>query len=81
MSKALKCDICGSLFRFYDHIPLSLKDKMAPKPNYMRLTYIDCGGGWYTNEEYDICPDCYNAIVKTIDARRKTINPMDDDLK
>ncbi len=78
MSKALKCDICGGFFNSLSCISVINKNTI---PNDMMIYYRASNGNTITLFDYDICPDCYNAIVKTIDARRKTINPMDDDLK
>ena len=59
MSKAYKCDICGSLFANITNIYL---DKN--KPAYLEL----CGS------KYDVCPDCINAIQSTIDSLNPSNN-------
>lgn len=79
MSKALKCDICGGFFNGLSCISDVLNKKTIP--NDMMIYYRASNGNTKTVFDYDICPDCYAAIKKTIDARRKTTNPMDDDLK
>lgn len=65
MSRALKCDICGTYFDYnskyigititrYNHYEAEILSDDAP---ILKTT--------------DMCPDCYNAIMKTIDDRRK----------
>lgn len=66
----LKCDICGNAFDFSEETA-----------NHVRFVRISSTGGSLKIADYDICPDCYNAIKKTIDARRKTIDPFEDDMK
>lgn len=78
MSKALKCDICGSFFNSLSCISDVNKNTM---PNDMTIYYHAENGNTKTVFDYDICPDCYNAIKKTIDARRKSSDPFEDDLK
>lgn len=78
MSKALKCDICGS---FYDGIPSLGSMKKTTRPNRLSIYYRSDNGNTTDDCFLDICPDCYAAIKKTIDARRKRKDPFDDDLK
>lgn len=78
MSKALKCDICGSFFNGLCCINVANKNTT---PNDI-LVYLRAeNGNTKTVFDYDICPDCYAAIMKTIDARRKKTDPFEDDLK
>lgn len=67
----LKCDICGNAFDFGEKTP-----------NRVRLIRMYSTGNSDKIVDHDICPDCYAAIKKTIDARRrKTVDPFEDDLK
>lgn len=66
----LKCDICGNAFDFGVKVP-----------NHVQFTRIDSAGSLVRHTAHDICPDCYAAIKKTIDARRKSSDPFEDDLK
>jgi hypothetical protein len=66
----LKCDICGNAFDFGVKVP-----------NHVQFTRIDSTGSPDRRRDHDICPDCYAAIKKTIDARRKKVDPFEDDLK
>ncbi len=75
MARAYKCDICGHLYSV---------DKIAKKlfgTKGVALFERSISGVNHEEETFDVCPDCYMAIKKTIDARRKTVDPMDDDLK
>lgn len=76
--KALKCDICGGYFDSVSSRRLITK-KM--RPNRVELGVMCDNGNYDDTYVFDICPDCYAAIKKTIDARRKTVDPMEDDLK
>ena len=66
----LKCDICGNAFDFGVKVP-----------NHVQFMRIDSTGSYDRHRDHDICPDCYAAIKKTIDARRKKVDPFEDDLK
>ena len=72
MSRALKCDICGTYFDYntkyigimitrYNHYDAEIVRDDAP---ILKAT--------------DTCPDCYNAIMNTINERRK-IHHMEDE--
>lgn len=76
--KALKCDICGS---FFNSLTCLSVIKKTTSPNKLYMYYHANNGNKQDNCFLDICPDCYAAIKKTIDARRKTVDPMEDDLK
>lgn len=76
--KALKCDICGG---YFDSVSTRRSISKHTKPNYVRLDVMCDNCNYVTASAFDICPDCYAAIKKTIDARRKTVDPMEDDLK
>lgn len=67
--KALKCDVCGS---FYDYNKREITGFAFL--NVGRSAIGDCS---------DICPECYKAIKKALDDRRKIriSDPNDDDLK
>lgn len=68
--KALKCDVCGG---YYDYINTSSE--------VTGFAYLNSNDG-LVGDSVDICPDCYKAIKKALDDRRKiTIDPNDDDLK
>lgn len=76
--KALKCDICGGLVEFV-RIPQKVKPVI---PNKLQFYYKDEFDEKSSGRLFDICPECYAAIKKTIDDRRKiTIKPNEDDLK
>lgn len=76
--KALKCDICNNYFN-------SLSTKEAVETitcNRIAMGTCSDKGRYFSELDCDICPDCYAAIKKTIDDRRKiTIEPNEDDLK
>lgn len=78
MSKALKCDICGSFFNALSCINIVNKNTI---PNDICVYLRAENGNTKTVFDYDICPDCYNAIKKAIDDRRKRTDPFEDDLK
>ena len=68
MSKALKCDICGSFFNGLSCINIVNKNTT---PNDILLYLRAENGNTKTVFDYDMCPDCYNAIMKTIVDRKK----------
>ena len=77
--KALKCDICGG---YFDGIKKIWTMTENERPNRLYMYYQANSGQTMDDVEIDICPDCYNAIKKAMDDRRKiTIDPNDDDLK
>ena len=78
MSKALKCDICGSFFNGLTYINVDNKNTI---PNDIMVYLRAENGNTKTVFDYDICPECYNAIKKIVDARRKKTDPFEDDLK
>lgn len=51
MSKAYKCDICGSLFETINCVKIDKNN----------IAYLELGG-----TRYDICPNCISAIQSTI---------------
>lgn len=56
----LKCDICGNAFDFDEKTT-----------NHVRFIRVISTGDYYNIGDNDICPDCYNAIKKTMDDRKK----------
>ena len=64
MSRALKCDICGAYFD-YDSKYIGIFIN-----RYNRYDTEAVRNEKPLLEPADICPDCYNAIMKTIDDRR-----------
>lgn len=65
MSRALKCDICGAYFdydRKYIGITIDRYNRYDTEMVRKEKTIL---------EPSDMCPDCYNAIMGTIDDRRK----------
>ena len=66
MSRALKCDICGTYFD-YDTKYIGI-----------RITRHNCYDAEIVRDDTpilkatDACPDCYNAIMNTINDLRKT---------
>ena len=79
MSKALKCDICGSFFNSLTCINIVNKKTI---PNDILVYHRAENGNTITVFDYDICPECYLAIKKTIDDRKKIrVSPFEDDLK
>lgn len=79
MSKALKCDICGSFFNGLTCIKIVNKTTL---PNDICVYHRAQNGNTQTVFDYDICPECYQAIKKTMDDRKKLrISPFEDDLK
>lgn len=75
MSRALKCDICGSYFDYdskYVGISINCYSRYDPEMVRKEKTVLGLT---------DMCPDCYNAIMKAIDERKKRTDPFEDDLK
>lgn len=67
----LKCDICDNAFDFGEKTP-----------NHVRFVRVSSTGGSLNIANYDICPECYLAIKKAMDDRKKLrISPFEDDLK
>lgn len=64
MGRALKCDICGAYFDYdskYIGIAINRYNRYDVEMVRKEETLL---------ESTDMCPDCYNAIMKTIDDRR-----------
>lgn len=60
MAKVLKCDICGKCFPYPENISKEIN----------RIIFeIVSFGGEAEIEYFDICPDCVEAIKKTIGER------------
>lgn len=78
--KALKCDVCGGYFDGIETISGLTKSK---KPNKLQVYYEAESGKKKYDLDVDICPDCYNAIKKAMDDRKKIhiSDPNEDDLK
>jgi hypothetical protein len=70
MSIVLKCDVCGSTY-----------DYGTEKPENITFFAYDDDGNSRRLSSYDICPDCYKAIAKTLDGRKAIANRTEDDLK
>lgn len=72
---ALKCDNCGGYFNFN-------KDDDVTT---MRLLNRDERGNVYIVKgvrDKDLCPACLAAVTKALeDRKRRTVDPMEDDLK
>lgn len=68
MSKALKCDICGSFFNGLTCIDIVKKTTI---PNDIMVYHRAQDGHIQTVFDYDICPECYLAIKKTMDDRKQ----------
>ena len=68
MSKALKCDICGSFFNGLTCIDMVDKTTI---PNDIMVYHRTQNGNTQAVFDYDICPECYLAIKKAIDDRKK----------
>lgn len=61
--RALKCDLCGNYFDYdKDHTGILIKRRGNGEPFTSDLVILSPS---------DICPDCYNAIMKTIDERKQ----------
>lgn len=72
MSLALKCDICGTYFDYdskYTGISINRYSRYDPEIVRKEKTLL---------ERTDMCPDCYNAIMKTIDDRRKVCHTEEE---
>ena len=77
--KALKCDVCGG---YFDSILTLAEITDAAIPNRINIYFHAESERIKVRDNLDICPDCYNAIKKALDDRRKiTVNPNEDDLK
>ncbi len=76
MSRALKCDICGAYFDYnskYIGIFINRYNRYDTRVEIKEEPLL---------EFTDMCPDCYNAIMETIDDRRKvhhTENEAEED--
>ena len=67
----LKCDICGNAFDFGEKTP-----------NHIRFIRVYSTGSADKIVDHDICPECYLAIKKTLDDRKKLrVSPFEDDRK
>ena len=72
MSRALKCDICGTYFDHnnkYIGITIERYNRYDTEMVRKEKTVL---------EPTDMCPDCYNAIMETIDERRKVHHTEDE---
>lgn len=74
MSRALKCDICGTYFDYDSkYIGISINRysrydlEMTRKEKEKMLLGLT-----------DMCPDCYNAIMNTINDRREKRHMEED---
>lgn len=78
--KALKCDVCGGYFDGIETIKGMPENK---KPNRLQMFYHAHSGQMKDDVDVDICPECYKAIKKAMDDRKKLVitDPNDDDLK
>ena len=78
--KALKCDMCGG---YFDGIETIRDMPESTKPNRLQVYYDAESGKKKYDMDVDICPDCYKAIKKALDDRKKFCisDPNDDDLK
>lgn len=79
MSKAVKCDICGS---FFDGLIGLATIKKTTRPNKMAIYFCTDSGVTRNDCCFDICPECYLAIKKALGERKALrISPYEDDLK
>ena len=71
---ALKCDNCGGYFDF---------DGLRVKsPNGIDVIYMDRHRNIELVERMNLCPTCLAAVMKALeDRKRRTVDPMEDDLK
>lgn len=70
---ALKCDNCGGYFDLIGD---------GKTPNYVRISNMDEFGKLTYRKSFNICPACLAAMMKALDDRkRRTVDPMEDDLK
>ena len=70
-----KCDICGQL---YEAISLEHATGLVGT-HKLAMRDLSLTRSEYNKEEIDICPDCYTAIKKTIDDRKKIhVSPEGD---
>ena len=77
--KALKCDVCGG---YFDSICTRGEITDTSIPNKINIYFHTESERIMVRDNLDICPECYKAIKKALDERRKiTVNPNDDDLK
>lgn len=80
--KALKCDICG---KFFIPVPDLYSITENTRPNYIALSHHTTNGNTKHHLSADICPECADAILKTIKGlaygNRSTTDPFEDDLK
>lgn len=75
----MKCDVCG---RYFDSIFSRRAITKKTRPNHVEIGILCNNGNYDSIYAFDICPDCYYAIKKAIDDRRKRgVDPMEDDLK
>ena len=60
MANAKECDICGDLYRIQEMTAIgAMMDniKYQFEPSYKRVIRVVC-------KELDMCPKCYNKLVK-----------------
>jgi hypothetical protein len=78
--KALKCDVCGG---YFDSICTRAEITETSIPNKINIYFHTESERIMVRDNLDICPDCYKAIKKALDDRRKIhiSDPNDDDLK
>lgn len=82
--KACKCDICGNFF-----IPVSSLIAVTgdTRPNRIALSHHTANDNLEDHLRADICPECADAILKTIEGLMCTgsavctTDPFEDDLK
>ncbi len=77
MGLALKCDICGTYFD-YDSKYIGIAINRYNRYDYNRYDTEMVRKEKTLLELTDMCPDCYNAIMKTIDDRRKVRHTEED---
>ena len=72
MSRALKCDICGTYFDYnnkYTGITINRYNRYDAEMVRKEKRVL---------EPTDMCPNCYNAIMDIIDERRKVHHTEDE---
>ena len=77
MAKALKCDICGVLYKPYDGVEIEIEPDDITT---FDLIILQCAGKYVTRGRYiDCCPDCAKAIAKVIEERKGGQHVCTDD--
>ena len=61
MSSAMKCDVCGKFYDFYN------ANRNSKNPNSVRFTIKEPDGSvWCCDGVIDLCPECMERVMNHI---------------